>query len=52
VTGDLELRSKAKLIEKFIEVNQPEVGSEAEIPDGFDAFWQKQRVRAIDQLGV
>jgi type I restriction enzyme R subunit len=50
VTGDVELRSKAKLIEKFIEDNLPQLGSEAEIPDSFEAFWEKERVRAFDQL--
>jgi type I restriction enzyme R subunit len=50
VTGDLELRSKAKLIEKFIEDNLPQLGSEAEIPDSFEAFWEKERVAAFDQL--
>jgi type I restriction enzyme R subunit len=50
VTGDLELRSKAMLIEKFIEDNLPKVGSEAEIPDSFEAFWEKERVAAFDQL--
>ncbi len=50
VTGDLEMRSKAKLIEKFIEDNLPSVGSEAEITDSFEAFWEKERVRAFDQL--
>jgi type I restriction enzyme R subunit len=50
VTGDVELRSKAKLIEKFIEDNLPKVGSEAEIPDSFEAFWEKERVAAFDQL--
>lgn len=50
VTGDVELRSKAKLIEKFIEDNLPLLGSEAEIPDSFEAFWEKERVAAFDQL--
>jgi type I restriction enzyme, R subunit len=50
VTGDVELRSKAKLIEKFIEDNLPQLGSEAEIPDSFEAFWERERVRAFDQL--
>ncbi len=50
VAGDLELRSKAMLIEKFIEDNLPSVGSEAEIPDSFEAFWEKERVAAFDQL--
>ena len=38
------------LIEKFIEDNLPKVGSEAEIPDSFEAFWEKERVAAFDQL--
>lgn len=50
VAGDIELRSKAKLIEKFIEDNLPQVGSAAEIPDNFETFWEKERVRAFDQL--
>jgi type I restriction enzyme R subunit len=50
VAGDIELRSKKELIEKFIEDNLPNVESAAEIPDSFEAFWEKERVAAFDQL--
>ncbi len=50
VAGDIELRSKRELIEKFIEDNLPKVESAAEIPDSFEAFWDKERVAAFDQL--
>lgn len=38
VAGDLELRSKRELIEKFIESNLPQAGSAAEIPDCFEGL--------------
>ena len=50
VAGDIELRSKRDLIEKFIEDNLPKVESAAEIPDCFEAFWEKERIAAFDQL--
>ncbi|MFD2256133.1 type I restriction endonuclease subunit R [Luteolibacter algae] len=50
VAGDIELRSKRELIEKFIEKSLPEAGSAAEIPDCFEEFWEKERADAFDQL--
>ena len=50
VAGDLELRSKRDLIDKFIEHHLPKAGSEAEIPETFEAFWEKERVLAFDRL--
>ena len=50
VAGDLELRSKRELIQKFIESNLPKLDSSAEIPDSFEEFWEKERVAAFDQL--
>jgi len=50
VAGDTELRSKKKLIEKFIEQNLPQAKSEAEIPDCFEDFWEKERLAAFEQL--
>lgn len=35
---------------KFIEENLPNVGSKAEIPDTFEAFWEKECVHAFDKL--
>ena len=50
VAGDVELRSKKELIEKFIEQSLPKVGDAAEIPETFEAFWEAERVAAFDQL--
>jgi type I restriction enzyme R subunit len=50
VAGDIELRNKRELIEKFIEDNLPGLGSAAEIPDSFEEFWEQERVSAFDKL--
>lgn len=50
VTGDIELRSKKELIEKFVKENLPQVGDVAEIPDTFEAFWEVERMAAFDRL--
>ena len=50
VAGDLELRSKKELIEKFIKQNLPKVENAAEIPECFEDFWEKERVAAFEQL--
>ncbi len=50
VAGDIELRSKRELIEKFIEQNLPKVTDAAEIPDTFEAFWEIERLAAFERL--
>jgi type I restriction enzyme R subunit len=50
VAGDIELRSKRELIQKFIDSNLPKLDSSAEIPDSFEDFWEKERVAAFDKL--
>ena len=50
VAGDIELRSKKELIEKFIEQNLPKVVDAVEIPETFETFWEVERVAAFDQL--
>lgn len=50
VSGDIELRSKKELIEKFIESNLPKLESSAEIPESFEDFWEQERVKAFEQL--
>jgi len=50
VAGDIELRSKRDLIQKFIDENLPAVGSAAEIPDSFEDYWEQERVSAFDAL--
>lgn len=50
VAGDIELRTKRELIQKFIEKNLPQLGSAAEIPDSFEDFWEQERLSAFDKL--
>jgi type I restriction enzyme R subunit len=50
VAGDLELRSKHELIQKFIDSNLPGLGSAAEIPDSFEEFWEQERLSAFQKL--
>lgn len=48
--GDIELRSKRELIEKFIEQWLPKLKDSAEIPDSFEDFWEQERTSAFEQL--
>ncbi len=50
VAGDVELRSKRELIQKFIDSTLPEVSSAAEIPNSFEDFWEQERLSAFDAL--
>ncbi|MDB4537418.1 type I restriction endonuclease subunit R [Akkermansiaceae bacterium] len=50
VAGDIELRSKRDLIQKFIDQNLPAIDSAAEIPDSFEDYWEQERVSAFDDL--
>ncbi|MDF1815283.1 MAG: type I restriction endonuclease subunit R [Verrucomicrobiales bacterium] len=50
VAGEVELRSKRELIEKFISRNLPDLSSAAEIPDSFEDFWEQERRAAFDEL--
>ena len=57
VAGEIELRSKRELIEKFIDSAMPNVDSAmpnvdsaAEVPDCFEDFWEQERIAAFDQL--
>ena len=50
VAGDIELRSKRELIQKFIDSTLPDVKSAAEIPDSFEEYWEQERVSAFDAL--
>ncbi|UCS95297.1 type I restriction endonuclease subunit R [Echinicola marina] len=50
VSGDTRLRSKLKLIEKFINENLPKVQDSDDVSDEFDAFWTKEKMQAIEDL--
>lgn len=48
--GSPELRSKKELIEQFIEENLNNLGSAEEVIDEFDSFWEKEKVKAVDEI--
>ncbi|CAK2606428.1 Type I restriction enzyme SauN315I endonuclease subunit [Vibrio crassostreae] len=48
--GSPELRSKKELIEQFIEENLNNVGTSDEVMDEFDSFWEKEKVKAVDEI--
>ena len=45
--GEVTLRSKRELIEKFIDENLPEIDNVDMIQDEFEKFWQDQKVLAL-----
>ena len=48
--GDIELRSKRELIQKFIEENLPQINNSDNIQDEFEKYWQEQKVLALNAL--
>lgn len=45
--GDITLRSKRELIEKFIDENLPHIHDANKIEDEFEQYWQDQKVKAL-----
>jgi type I restriction enzyme R subunit len=50
LAGDIELRSKRELIEKFIEEHLPKIDDVDSISDEFEKYWSQQRVLALGNL--
>ncbi|MBO6880904.1 type I restriction endonuclease subunit R [Winogradskyella sp.] len=50
LSGDVELRSKRELIEKFIEENLPHIDDVDAIQDEFEQFWQQEKIMALAKL--
>jgi len=48
--GEIELRSKRELIEKFIEENLPHIDDVDQIQDEFEKYWHDQKVLALHKL--
>jgi type I restriction enzyme R subunit len=48
--GDIQLRSKRELIQKFIDENMPHIRDGDSIEDEFEKFWQDQKVLALGKL--
>ncbi len=50
LAGDIELRSKRELIEKFIRENLPKIDNADNIQDEFEKYWQDEKVIALTKL--
>ena len=50
IAGDINLRSKRELIEKFINEHLPNIEDSDAIMEDFEQFWQDQKVLALNQL--
>ncbi|SEL97991.1 type I restriction endonuclease subunit R [Parapedobacter koreensis] len=50
LNNEVSLRSKRELIEKFIQVNLPEINDTDVIPDEFEKFWNEEQERAFKEL--
>lgn len=50
LAGEVELRSKRELIEKFIEENLPHIDDIDTIPEEFEKYWNEQKVLALDKI--
>ena len=48
--GDIQLRSKRELIQKFIDENLPNIKDGDTIEDEFEKYWQDQKVLALGKL--
>jgi type I restriction enzyme R subunit len=50
LTGEIQLRSKKELIEKFILKNLPNISDTNDIPTAFEEFWNTERRQAFASL--
>jgi type I restriction enzyme R subunit len=50
LSGDVELRSKRELIEKFIEENLPFISDVDAIQDEFERFWHEEKILALSKM--
>jgi len=50
MAGEVQLRSKQELIERFIEENLPHIHDLDTLPDEFEKFWHEQKVLALGQI--
>lgn len=48
--GEAQLRSKKKLIEKFISENLPFIKDADNVPDEFSEFWNMEKIKALQAL--
>lgn len=52
ISGDVQLRSKKELIEKFIDENLPHINESESVNDEFETFWNKEKVEAFERIAT
>ncbi len=50
LAGEVQLRSKKELIEKFIQDMLPQIADADDIPDAFEKFWNEEQIAALVKL--
>lgn len=50
LAGDIEMRSKRELIEKFIAENLPFIPDVDRLQDEFEKFWEEQKLLALEKI--
>ena len=50
LAGDVKLRSKRELVEKFIQENLPQIDDVDAIADEFEKYWEEQKIVALGKL--
>jgi type I restriction enzyme R subunit len=50
LSGNIKLRSKRELIEKFIEENLPYIDDPDDVPGKFESYWNEEQIKAIEEL--
>lgn len=50
LSGEVKLRSKRELIQRFIEENLPHIDDTDTITDEFEAFWKLEQKKAFDRI--
>ena len=50
MSGDVDLRSKRELIDKFITSNLPEISDSTEVENEFETFWQDEQVKEFEKI--
>ena len=50
MAGDVGLRSKRELIEKFIEHNIPKIHDAEQVESQFESFWNDEKLRAFEEM--
>jgi type I restriction enzyme R subunit len=52
ISGETRMRSKRKLIERFIRQNLPNIEQPEDIPEEFKSFWEEQKQIALNEISI